>query len=86
MIQSDSLCRVYKKVIELWSALPHSLFNLHIILSQLERPGFYLLNATILVKFEEKLRKLKSNEMAGGNGIFSPLSTIKAANKKRKCH
>ena len=43
-----------------------------------------LLIVHMLVEFEEKLNKYKSDKKAERNRIFAPLSTVKAANKKRK--
>ena len=80
------ICRVYKKkVIELWSALASSLYNLQKSLfhSRKDR-AFSLRMLPFLWHLKKDWANTNQMKIPGRNRIFPPLSIIMAANKKKK--
>ena len=76
-----------KKVIEICSALAHSLHNLQKLFFHRRKDQAF---SFPLSSFSRNLKKNWTNtnqrKIAGRNRIFPPLSIIRVANKKRKCH
>ena len=78
---------IKKMVIELWSALARSLYNLQksFFHSQKDQ-AFSFRMSPFLWNLKKDWANTSQMKIAGQNHIFPPLSIIMASNKKRKFH
>ena len=78
---------IKKMVIELWSALARSLYNLQkSFFNSRKDQAFSFRMSPFLWNLKKDWANTNQMEIAGRNHIFPPLSIIMAANKKRKFH